>query len=132
MQQRLGRLDSPAAMADVALESAYAVLSDGVPLSHEEMLDQLRGTDPQLVDHAARELESTLLVGLPENAKLARGLKLVSFPEAEPSAREAGSPVNWPDRPLDFLGGQRARRGGQRPGGPLHAHRRRGRALRLA
>ncbi len=97
VQQRLGRLDSPAAMADVALESAYAVLSDGVPLSHEEMLDQLRGTDPQLVDHAARELESTLLVGLPENAKLARGLKLVSFPEAEPvSEGKRHSHVNWP------------------------------------
>jgi hypothetical protein len=97
VQQRLSRLDSPAGMADVALESAYAVLSDRVPLSHEEMLDQMRDTDPQLVDNAARELEATLLVGLPDDAKLARGLKLVSFPEVEPvSEGKRHSHVNWP------------------------------------
>src|SRR5262249_33304173 len=66
-QQRPTRPASPGALADVALESAYAVLSDRVPLTHEEMLDRLRGTDPQLVDNAARELEATLLVGLPED-----------------------------------------------------------------
>ena len=70
VQHRLSRLDSPAALADVALESAYAVLSDRVPRSHEELLDQLRSTDPQLVDAAARELDATLLVGLPDGAKL--------------------------------------------------------------
>jgi hypothetical protein len=97
VQQRLSRLETPAAMADVVLESAYAVLSDRVPLGHEEMLDQLRGTDPQLVDHAARELEATLLVGLPDNVKLPPGLKLVSFPETEPvSEGKRHSHVNWP------------------------------------
>ncbi|HEX4686389.1 MAG TPA: hypothetical protein VH228_06380 [Nocardioides sp.] len=97
VQQRLTRLDSPQALADVALESAYAALSDRVPLTHEEMLDQLRGTDPQLVDSAARELEATLLVGLPEDAKLLRGLKLVSFPDAEPAGEgKRHSHVNWP------------------------------------
>jgi hypothetical protein len=97
VQQRLTRLDSPAALADVALESAYAVLSDRVPLGHEEMLDQLRGTDPQLVDHAARELEATLLVGLPDDAKLPKGLKLVAFPESDPvSEGKRHSHVNWP------------------------------------
>jgi hypothetical protein len=97
VQQRLNRLDSPAALADVALESAYAVLSDRVPLSHAEMLDQLRGTDPQLVDTAARELDATLLVGLPEDAKLTKGLKLVSFPETEPTGEgKRHSHVNWP------------------------------------
>jgi hypothetical protein len=97
VQQRLSRLDSAAAVADVALESAYAALSGRVPLSHEEMLDQLRSTDPRLVDHAARELEATLLVGLPEEAKLPKGLKHVSFPEAEPvSSGKRHIHVNWP------------------------------------
>jgi hypothetical protein len=97
VQQRLDRLDSPAARADVALETAYAVLSDRLPLTHEELLDQLRDTDPQLVDNAARELEATLLVGLPENAELAPGLKLVSFPEVEPVGEsKRHRHVNWP------------------------------------
>jgi hypothetical protein len=97
VQLRLTRLDSPVALADVALESAYAVLSDRVPLSHEELLDQLRHTDPQLVDVAARELDATLLVGLPEEAKLPKGTKLVSFPETEPLAEgKRHSHVNWP------------------------------------
>jgi hypothetical protein len=97
VQHRLRRLDSPAALADVALESAYAVLSDRVPLSHEELLDQLRQTDPQLVDAAARELDATLLVGLPEDAKLPRGVKLVSFPEAAPAVEgKRYTHVNWP------------------------------------
>jgi hypothetical protein len=97
VQQRLSRLDSPAALADVALESAYAALSGRVPLTHEELLDQLRHTDPQLVDNAARELEATLLVGLPEDAKLARGLKLVSFPETETAGEgKHHTHVNWP------------------------------------
>ncbi len=97
VQHRLSRLDSPAALADVALESAYDVLSDRVPRSHEELLDQLRSTDPQLVDAAARELDATLLIGLPDGAKLPRGVKLVSFPEAEPAAEaKRHRNVNWP------------------------------------
>ena len=97
VQSRLARLDSPIALADVALESAYAVLSDRVPLSHEELLDQLRNTNPQLVDVAARELDATLLVGLPEEAKLPKGIKPVSFAEAERVATtNRHSHVNWP------------------------------------
>jgi len=97
VQQRLTRLDSPAALADVALEAAYAALSGRVPLAHEELLDQLRNTDPRLVDTAARELEASLLVGLPEDAKLPRGLELVSFPEAEPAGEgKRHTHVNWP------------------------------------
>jgi hypothetical protein len=97
VQHRLSRLDSPAALVDVALESAYAVLSDRVPMSHDELLDQLRGTDPRLVDAAARELEATLLVGLPEGATLHEGLKVVSFPETEPAGEgRRHSHVNWP------------------------------------
>jgi hypothetical protein len=97
VQQRLTRLESPGAMADVALDSAYAALSGRVPLTHEELVEQLRGTDPQLVDHAARELEATLLVGVPEDGKLGRDLKLVSFPEAEILGEgKRHSHVNWP------------------------------------
>lgn len=84
-------------MADVALESAYAALSNRVPLTHEELVDQLRDTDPQLVDNAARELEATLLVGLPEDATLPRGLKPVAFPTSEPAAEgKRHTHVNWP------------------------------------
>ncbi len=97
VQQRLARLDTPSAVADVALESAYAVLSDRVPRSHEELIEQLRTTDPQLVDTAVRELQATMLVGLPEDAKVPRGLKLVSFPEREPTGEgKRHSHVNWP------------------------------------
>jgi hypothetical protein len=97
VEQRLERLESPAALTDVALESAYAVLSDRVPMSHEELLDQLRGTDARLVEAAARELDATLLVGLPEGATLDRGLELVSFPETEPTGEgRRHSHVNWP------------------------------------
>lgn len=97
VRQRLARLEAPGALADVALESAYAALSGRVPLTHEEMIDQLRGTDPQLVDSAARELHATLLVGLPEDAKLPRNLKPVTFPESEPAAEgKRHNHVNWP------------------------------------
>ena len=65
--------------------------------AHEELVDQLRDTDPQLVDSAARELDATLLVGLPEDAKLPRGLKPVSFPTSEPAAEgKRHTHVNWP------------------------------------
>jgi hypothetical protein len=97
VQQRLTRLEAPGAQADVALDSAYAALSGRVPLTHEEMIDQLRSTDPQLVDNAARELQATLLVGVPEDAKLPRGLKPVSFPESEPAGEgKRHNHVNWP------------------------------------
>ena len=97
VQQRVARLDLPGAAADVALESAYAVLSDRVPRSHEELLDQVRTTNPQLVDTAVREMQATMLVGLPEAAKLARSLRLVTFPETEPAGvGTRHGHVNWP------------------------------------
>jgi hypothetical protein len=97
VEQRLSRLNSRAALAEVALESAYALLSDRVPMSHEELLGQLRGTDARLVESAARELAATLLVGLPEGATLDQGLPLVSFPEREPTGEGLRhSHVNWP------------------------------------
>jgi zinc protease len=97
VQQRMARLGLPSTVSDVALEAAYAALSGRVPLTHEEMVDQLRDTDPQLVDNAARELDATLLVGLPDDAKLPRGVKLVSFPDAEPASEgKRHTHVNWP------------------------------------
>jgi hypothetical protein len=97
VQQRVARLDLPGAAADVALESAYAVLSDRVPRSHEELLEQVRTTNPQLIDTAVRELQATMLVGLPEDAKLARSLRLVTFAEAEPGGEaKRHRHVNWP------------------------------------
>lgn len=97
VEQRLQRLASPASMVDVALESAYAVLSDRVPKSYAELEEELRATDPQRVDAAARELQASLLLGLPEGAKLAKGVPLVSFPETEPAGEgRRHSHVNWP------------------------------------
>jgi hypothetical protein len=97
VRQRVARLDLPGAAADAALESAYAVLSDRVPRSHEELLEQVRTTNPQLVDTAVRELQATMLVGLPEDAKLARSLKLVTFAETEPAGEgKRHSHMNWP------------------------------------
>jgi hypothetical protein len=97
VDQRLQRLDFPSALVDVALESAYAVLSDRVPKSHEELLDQLRYTDPTRVDAAAQEFHTSLLLGVPEDADLARGVDMVSFPESGPTAQgKRHSHVNWP------------------------------------
>ena len=97
VEQRLRRLETPAAMVDVALESAYAVLSDRVPKSHAELVEELRTTDPTRIDVAARELHASLLLGLPEGAKLAPGVPPVDFPETEPSGTgERHSHVNWP------------------------------------
>jgi hypothetical protein len=97
VEYRLQRLDSPSAVVDVALESAYAALSGRVPKSHEELLDELRYTNPAGVDLAAQELYATLLLGVPENAGLPRGVDLVTFPEVVPSgAGRRHSHVNWP------------------------------------
>jgi hypothetical protein len=119
VEQRLQRLASPASMVDVALESAYAVLSDRVPKSHAELEEQLRTTDPTRVDAAARELHASLLLGLPEGAKVPKGVPLVSFPESDPVGEgRRHSHVNWPadlstfsadDRVVEAVTGLKAR-----------------------
>ncbi|HEY1355615.1 MAG TPA: hypothetical protein VGF09_04805, partial [Solirubrobacterales bacterium] len=97
VDHRLQRLDFPSALVDVALESAYAVLSDRVPKTHEELLDQLRYTDPTKVDAAAQEFHTSLLLGLPEDAPLAGGVDLVSFPEVRATGHgRRHNHVNWP------------------------------------
>jgi hypothetical protein len=94
---RLRVLESPAAMVETALEAAYAVLRDQVPVSYDELREQLHDTNPARVDQAARELHASLLVGLPEAAPLGRTLPAVTFPDARPSgAGQKHSHVNWP------------------------------------
>jgi len=66
----------------------------------QRALDQLRATDPATLPNAARELDATLLMGLPEDAKLPRGLKLVSFPDAEPAS--GGKRHSHVKRPADL------------------------------
>ena len=97
VEARLRVLESPAAMVEAALEAAYAVLRDQVPVSYEELRQQLRDTDPTRVDDAARELHASLLVGLPEAAPLGRTLPAVTFPEAHSAGTgQKHSHVNWP------------------------------------
>jgi hypothetical protein len=97
VERRLRVLESPAAEVETALEAAYAALSDRVPMTYEELLAQLRGTDPTKVDQAARELHASLLVGLPEAAPLHRSVPAISFPESRPQGTGSKhSHVNWP------------------------------------
>jgi hypothetical protein len=97
VEGRLRVLESPAAMVETALEAAYAVLSDRVPMSYDELRDQLRTTDPEGVDQAARELHTSLLVGLPEAASLSRSLPAITFPDSRSvGTGQKHSHVNWP------------------------------------
>ncbi|HEX3931922.1 MAG TPA: hypothetical protein VHW64_14555 [Nocardioides sp.] len=97
VRARLRVLESPAAMVETALEAGYAVLREQVPMTYEELLQQLRDTDPAWVDRAVAELHSSLLVGLPEAAPLGRTLPVVGFPESRPSGNgQKHSHVNWP------------------------------------
>ena len=97
VDRRLRVLESPAARGETALEAAYAALSDRVPMSYEELLTQLRETDPAGVDRAAQELHASLLVGLPEAAPLLRSIPEVTFPESRPQGTgDKHSHVNWP------------------------------------
>lgn len=94
---RLRVLESPAAMVETALEAAYAVLREQVPMTYEELLEQLHDTDPARVDQAAAELHASLLVGLPEAAPLGRTLPAITFPDSRPSGEgQKHSHVNWP------------------------------------
>jgi hypothetical protein len=94
---RLQALDRPEAAFAVALGAAYAVLGDRVPKSHDELIEELRATDGDRVDDAARAFHETLLLGIPEGADLGHHLPLVSFPEVEPAdGATRHRHVNWP------------------------------------
>jgi len=117
---RLRVLGMPGAPLEVALGSAHAVLSDQVPKTHEELLDETRGLDPDLVDAAARAFHTSLLIGLPEGARVRKSAPLVTFPEHEPSGvTPRHRHVDWPaelttfaagDQGLETVHGQTARR----------------------
>jgi zinc protease len=97
VDRRLRVLESPAAMVETALEGAYAALAEQVPLSYEELLEQLRTTNPVQVDQAVRELHASLLVGLPEAAPLGRTLAPVTFTDTRPVGTGVKhNHVNWP------------------------------------
>ncbi len=94
---RFQALDRPEAAFAIALGAAYAVLSDRVPQSQEELVEELRTTNPQQVDVAARAFYDSLLVGVPEGADLGQHLALVTFPEVEPTPEASRHRhVNWP------------------------------------
>jgi zinc protease len=94
---RLQALARPEAAFAIALGAAYAVLSDRVPKSQEELVEELRITDPQLVDVAARAFHDSLLLGVPEGADLGKHIDPVAFPEVEPTPEASRHRhVNWP------------------------------------
>ena len=96
-------LESPAAMVETALEAAYAALRDDVPVSYEELLQQLYDTDPERVDLAARELHTSLLLGVPEAAPLGRSISPVTFAELRSvGTGHKHSHANWPADPTTF------------------------------
>src|SRR3954454_18093997 len=97
VERRLRVLESPAAMVETALEAAYAALSGQVPLTYEQLLAQLRNTDPMRVDDAARELHGSLLVGLPEATPLGRSLPAITFADSHlVGTGDKHTHVNWP------------------------------------
>ncbi len=97
-------LAAPEAALLVAHRSALAVLSDRVPQTLEEMVDELRSTDPTAVDVAAREFHDTLLLGAPEHPIRRRDpLQLVSFREHEPvGVVPRHRHVDWPAEAATF------------------------------
>jgi hypothetical protein len=94
---RLAALATPDAPFEVALGAAHAVLGDRVPRTHEELVEQTRNLDPDQVDAAARAFHTSLLIGVPEKARVRKIAPLVTFPDVEPSGI---SPryrhIDWP------------------------------------
>ncbi len=133
VDRRLRVLESPAARVETALEAAYAALSDRVPMTYEELLTQLRETDPARVDRAAQELHASLLVGLPEAAPLHRSIPAADVPRvAAPGHRRQAQPRQLARRHDHLLGRRAGRRAADRQHVPIHAARRRRRPAGLA
>jgi hypothetical protein len=103
LDARLAALAAPEAPFEVALGAARAVLSDRVPKTHEELVEETRTTDPNQVDAAARAFHASLLIGVPETAQVPKSAPLISFPEVEPSGV---SPryrhIDWPAEVTTF------------------------------
>jgi hypothetical protein len=86
VEMRLRELEDPDVAFLVAHRSALAVLSDAVPQSLQELVDEVRSTDPSAVDAAAREFCDSLLLGAPEHPVRRRdALQPLTFPEREPT-----------------------------------------------
>ncbi len=120
IDQRLTWLRASEAPFQVAREAAYAALSARVPQSLEELVDELRETDPEEIDLAVRELHTSLLVGLPDGAAVDPSTPPITFPEVEPTTGgKRHRHVNWPADAATF-----AVEGGTiEEGTPLAAHR---------
>jgi hypothetical protein len=100
---RLAALAAPEAAFEVALGAAHAVLSDRVPQTHEELVEETRATDPDRVDAAARAFHSSLLLGVPEHARVRKTAPLIAFPEVEPSGIEPRyRHIDWPAEVTTF------------------------------
>jgi hypothetical protein len=97
IDQRIAWLHTAEAPFQVAREAAYAALSARVPQSLEELVEELRETDPEEVDRAVGELRESLLVGLPEGATVDAATPPITFPEVEPTTGgKRHRHVNWP------------------------------------
>ncbi|WP_151081591.1 hypothetical protein [Nocardioides cynanchi] len=98
VDNRLGELEHRDVGFLIAHRSALAVLSDRVPQTLEEMVDELRSTDPAEVDAAAREFNDTLLLGAPEHPIRRRDpVQLITFPERPPvGVVPRHRHVDWP------------------------------------
>jgi hypothetical protein len=101
---RLTELEHPDVAFLVAHRSALAVLSDRVPQTLEEMVEEARTTDPRAVDAAAREFHDSLLLGAPEHPIRRRDpLQPVSFPDREPvGVVPRHRHVDWPAEHATF------------------------------
>jgi hypothetical protein len=101
---RVHELEDPDVAFLVAHRSALAVLSDRVPKTFEELLDEARSTDPTAVDAAAREFYDSLLLGAPDRPIRRRDpLQPVTFPEREPAGVvPRHRHVDWPAESATF------------------------------
>jgi hypothetical protein len=104
---RLRELEDPDVAFLVAHRSALAVLSDRVPQTFEELLEETRTTNPVAVDAAAREFHDSLLLGAPEHPIRRRDpLQPVTFPEHEPAGvGPRHRHVDWPAESATFAVG---------------------------
>jgi hypothetical protein len=101
---RLRELEDPEVGFLVAHRSALAVLSDRVPQTFEELVDEARSIDPRAVDAAAREFHDSLLLGAPEHPIRRRDpVQPITFPEREPAGVvPRHRHVDWPAESATF------------------------------
>jgi hypothetical protein len=97
VHNRVLKLTAPTAPFRVAMAAAEAVLADQVPKSQEELVAELQTLDLRRIETAAAKFDASLLVGLPEAAKLPADLEWITFPESEPTNQgRRHRHVDWP------------------------------------